>query len=166
MKIEFQEIGFIHSPHKELSGMPIQPSGAKGIKGFVEIYEDFSEGIKDLEGFSHIILLYYFHKSNGFKLTVTPFLDKTPRGLFATRAPKRPNSIGLSIVKLIDIKKNIIHIEDVDILDETPLIDIKPYVPEFDYRSNTTIGWLESYKKNSILKKSDNRFIEFNKNQK
>jgi len=166
MKIEFQEIGFIHSPHKELTGMPIQPSGAKGIKGLIEIYENFSEGIKDLEGFSHIILLYYFHKSNGFKLTVTPFLDKTPRGLFATRAPKRPNSIGLSIVKLIDIKKNIIHIEDVDILDETPLIDIKPYVPEFDYRSNTTIGWLESYKKNSILKKSDNRFIEFNKNQK
>jgi len=160
MKIEYHPIGLIHSPHKNLSGMPIQPSGAKGIQGFVEIYNEFSEGIKDLEGFSHIFLLYYFHKSKGFDLTVTPFLDKTPRGLFATRAPRRPNAIGLSIVKLISVEPNKLYIDDVDILDGTPLIDIKPYVPEFDYRPDSAIGWLEGCKNNSRQQKSDNRFIE------
>ncbi|KPA18543.1 Uncharacterized protein family UPF0066 domain protein [Candidatus Magnetomorum sp. HK-1] len=160
MIIEYKPIGLIHTPHKNLSGMPIQPSGARGIKGFVEIYHDFSEGIKDLEGFSHIILLYYFHKSKGFNLTVTPFLDKSPRGLFSTRAPRRPNAIGLSIVRLTGVKQSNLYIEDVDILDMTPLIDIKPYVPEFDYRPDSVTGWLEGCKKNSVNQKSDNRFIK------
>jgi tRNA-Thr(GGU) m(6)t(6)A37 methyltransferase TsaA len=160
MTIEFQPIGIIHSPHKSLSGMPIQPTGARGIKGIVELYQDFSEGLKDLEGFSHIFLLYFFHQTKGYNLNVIPFLDKTPRGLFATRAPRRPNAIGLSIVQLNNIEQNILHVEDLDILDGTPLLDIKPYVPKFDYRSDTAIGWLEGCKNNSMNKKSDNRFIE------
>jgi tRNA-Thr(GGU) m(6)t(6)A37 methyltransferase TsaA len=160
MKIEFQRIGLIHSPYKNLEGMPIQPTVAKGVKGTVEVFQDFSEGLQDLKGFSHIILLYHFHKSKTFRLTVTPFLDNTPRGVFSTRAPKRPNPIGLSIVKLTSIKQNILHIEDVDILDETPLLDIKPYVPKFDNRSNPAIGWLEDSEKNIVTQKSDSRFIE------
>ena len=112
--------------------MPIQPTGAKGIQGTVEILPEFQAGLNDLEGFSHIILLYHLHRSEGFKLTVTPFLDDQPRGLFATRAPKRPNSIGLSVVKLVRQEENILHIENVDILDGTPLLDIKPYIPVFE----------------------------------
>jgi len=160
MKIEFQSIGLIHSPHKDLVGMPIQPTGAKGLKGHVEIYQEFEKGIKDLDGFSHIILLYYFHKSQGFNLSVTPFLDNTPRGLFSTRAPRRPNPIGLSIVHLTDVHKNILYIEDVDILDQTPLIDIKPYVPQFDHRPGSVAGWLQNCMERSIHQISDNRFIE------
>ena len=156
--IEFAPIGIVHSPFTELEDMPIQPKGAAGIKGTVEVFESFTEGLKDLDGFSHIILLYHFHVSHGFNLTVVPFLDTEPRGLFSTRAPKRPNAIGLSIVRLDKIEGGVLHIRNVDILDGTPLLDIKPYVPEFDAPAADRTGWLEKVKKTVSNRRSDDRF--------
>jgi tRNA-Thr(GGU) m(6)t(6)A37 methyltransferase TsaA len=151
-------IGIIHTPFKELENMPIQPSGAAGIRGTVELLPEFSDGLKDLDGFSHLILLYRFHESRGYKLTVTPFLDSEPRGLFATRAPKRPNPIGLSVVRLVQIRECSLDVENVDILDGTPFLDIKPYVPGFDHQENCRIGWLEKARGVAKVKKSDDRF--------
>jgi tRNA (adenine37-N6)-methyltransferase len=156
--IEFKPIGIIHSPFKDTQGMPIQPSGAAGVKGSVEVFDQYQAGLKDLDGFSHIILLYYFHLAKGFKLQVVPFMDSKPRGLFSTRAPKRPNPIGLSVVQLNEVKDGVLFIQNVDILDQTPLIDIKPYVPEFDRQVEIRTGWLENIKKAVSEKKSDGRF--------
>ncbi len=142
-KICYRPIGIIHSPFKTLEGMPIQPPGARGIRGWVEVFQEFVPGLKDLDGFSHIILLYYFHRAQEPRLVVKPFMDDEPRGVFATRAPNRPNPIGLSVVRLVKCEGNILHIEDVDILDGTPLLDIKPYVPQFDHPQVERIGWLE-----------------------
>jgi len=138
--------------------MPIQPTGAKGIAGTIEIHPEFAEGLKDLEGFSHIILIYHFHLSKGYSLKVKPFMDENLRGVFATRAPKRPNPIGISVVKLRKIEGNILNIEDVDIVDGTPMLDIKPYVPEFDIQGVDRIGWLTQKANKVHLKKSDKRF--------
>lgn len=158
MKIEFTPIGIVHSPFKELEDMPIQPAGAKGVKGTVEVFEDFQPGLQDLDGFSHIILLYCFHRSQGYKLKVIPFLDSVHRGLFATRAPNRPNPIGLSVVRLDSIEEGLLHIRNIDILDNTPLLDIKPYVPEFDVQENVRTGWLEKISQKAAYRKSDDRF--------
>ena len=158
MKIEYHPIGIIHSPFTKLSGMPIQPAGAAGVEGTVEVFPKYNDGLKDLEGFSHIIMLYHFHRSKGFKLHVVPFMDSTPRGVFATRAPKRPNPIGLSVIKLQKIQDNILYVENVDILDGTPLLDIKPYVPEFDEQTEARAGWLEEARKEVSKRKSDQRF--------
>jgi len=156
--IELSPIGIIHSPFTELEGMPIQPSGASGILGSVEIFEEYHPALQDLDGFSHIILIYHFHRSLNFKLHVIPFLDSQPRGLFATRAPKRPNPIGISVVQLDKVENGVVHISNVDILDGTPLIDIKPYVPEFENVSNVRTGWLEQTGKSASSNKSDDRF--------
>jgi tRNA-Thr(GGU) m(6)t(6)A37 methyltransferase TsaA len=158
MKIEYAPIGIIHSPFIEPEGMPIQPAGAKGAKGTVEVFKAFRRGLKDLEGFSHVILLYHFHRSRGFNLQVVPFMDSKLRGLFATRAPKRPNPIGLSVVQLEKIKGHVLHIRDVDILDGTPLLDIKPYVPKFDPPVKVRIGWLQKARNAVSNRRSDNRF--------
>lgn len=158
MKILFQHIGIIHTPFKELEGMPIQPAGAAGVKGYVEVFEEFREGLKDLDGFSHIILLYLFHRSQTYKLQTRPFMDSEPRGVFATRAPNRPNSIGLSVVQLERIEQSKLYIQNVDILDGTPLLDIKPYVPEFDTYTDTKTGWLEKARKTVSRRRSDDRF--------
>ncbi len=157
-QITFTPIGTIHSPFKEREGMPIQPSGAKGVKGTVVVEEKYSEALSDLDGFSHIILIYHFHLSEGYSLRVTPFLDDKERGLFSTRAPRRPNPIGISAVKLVNRENNTLHIENVDIVDGTPLLDIKPYVPEFDNTEAIRLGWLENAAKKSRNIKSDNRF--------
>lgn len=133
MKIE--PIGIIHTPFKEVAGMPIQPAGAAGVQGDVEVFEAYREALKDLDGFSHIVLLYLFHRSKGFNLQVVPFMDSERRGLFATRAPRRPNPIGLSVVELAGVGAGCLHVRNVDMLDGTPLLDIKPYVPEFDRRT-------------------------------
>jgi len=156
--MEFSTIGTIHSPFANLEGMPIQPPGASGVKGTVEVFEEFADGLLDLDGFSHIILLYQFHRSEGFKLRVVPFLDTAERGVFATRAPKRPNPIGLSIVRLDKIEGRILHIDGVDILDGTPVIDIKPYVPKFDSQENVRAGWLDQSSKVVPEERSDGRF--------
>jgi tRNA-Thr(GGU) m(6)t(6)A37 methyltransferase TsaA len=157
-QISFRPIGIIHSPFTTIEGMPIQPSAATGIKGHIVISEDFVEGLCDLDGFSHIYLLYHFHLSKSFNLKVTPFLDDQQRGIFATRAPKRPNPIGLSVVKLNKIKLNVLDIENVDIIDGTPLLDIKPYVQEMDKVNLYKLGWLSKYRKDLKSKNSDRRF--------
>jgi len=141
--IEYNSIGVIHSRFQAPAGTPIQPTAAKGEQGQVEVFTKYAEGLKDLDGFSHIYLLYHFHKSKPYSLRVKPFLDNIYRGLFATRAPSRPNPIGLSIVRLIGIEKNVLTVEDVDIVNGTPLIDIKPYVPQFDVHEVETCGWLQ-----------------------
>lgn len=156
--IEMHPIGVIHSPFTELSGMPIQPAGAAGVLGTVEIFEKYQAGLKDLDGFSHLVLLYHFHGSQGFNLEVVPFMDTVPRGLFATRAPKRPNPIGLSIVELDRIEAGVLHIRNVDILDGTPLLDIKPYVPKFDAHLQARAGWLETPGETVAEQRSDGRF--------
>jgi len=158
MKIEFIPIGVIHTPFKKPEGMPIQPAGAIGINGTVEIFEKYRAGLNDLDGFSHIVLLYFFHRSQGFNLRVVPYLDSEMRGLFATRAPRRPNAIGLSVVQLELIEDGVLHIQNVDILDGTPLLDIKPYVPEFDAHGEVRTGWLEKARKTVANRKSDDRF--------
>jgi tRNA-Thr(GGU) m(6)t(6)A37 methyltransferase TsaA len=159
-KIVYEPIGVIHSPFRDTKGMPIQPSGAKGIAGTVEINPEYVEGLQDLEGFSYIFLIYHFHLSKDYSLKVKPFLDDKPRGVFATRAPRRPNPIGISVVRLLKIEKNILHIEDVDIVDGTPLLDIKPYVPDFDIHEVEKIGWLSKKVKKVHEVKADERFQE------
>ena len=158
--ISIDPIGIIHTPFKEPKGTPIQPRRSNGAKGSVELYPEFAEGLFDLEGFSHIVLLYYFHLCDGFELSVVPYLDTQPRGLFATRAPRRPNPLGISVVQLEKIRDCRLDVIGVDILDGTPLLDIKPYVPEFDFIPKFSTGWLADVAKNSTDKSADNRFHE------
>ncbi len=158
-RICYTPIGIVRSPFAKIDDMPIQPAGARGVEGRVELRPEYAEGLKDLEGFSHIYLLYCFHRSRGFSLTVTPFLDKTPRGLFATRAPKRPNPIGLSVVRLAGIEENIVRILDVDVIDGTPLLDIKPYVAELDAtEGDMRSGWIDDSARKPEDVRSDDRF--------
>ncbi len=160
MDISVTSIGIIQTPFKDINGMPIQPSGARDVPGQLVLDPRYEEGLCDLDGFSHLILLYHFHLSKGYSLMVKPFLDTVTRGLFATRAPRRPNPIGLSIVRLNRIDGRILHLLDVDMLDGTPLLDIKPYVPVFDIRSDARAGWLELSQERSTSLKSDQRFRE------
>jgi len=156
--MKLKPIGIINTPFTEPEGMPIQPKGATGIRGTIELFDEYHEGLKDLDGFSHIILLYHFHRSHGFNLQVVPFMDSELRGLFATRAPRRPNPLGISVVQLDKIENCVLHIQNVDIMDGTPLLDIKPYVPEFDSPQNIRTGWLEQARKTVSGRKSDDRF--------
>ena len=159
-KITYNPIGIIHSPFKEPEGTPIQPSAAKDIEGSVEVFKEYQKGLKDIEGFSHIVLIYHFHLSRSYSLEVVPFMDNRPHGVFTTRAPSRPNPIGISVVRLTEVKNNILYIKDIDIVDNTPLIDIKPYVPEFNNSGKIRIGWLENNIKKLPKSKDDGRFIE------
>ncbi len=140
MKISFNPIGIIHTPFTEPSGMPIQSSRSTEI-GTVEVYPQFEEGLLDLEGFSHIYLFYSFHLSNSYDLLVKPFLDDNQHGIFSTRHPRRPNPIGFSIVKLLERNGCTLTFEGADMLDGSPLLDIKPYVPDFDLRMDVRSGW-------------------------
>ncbi|MEW6521541.1 MAG: tRNA (N6-threonylcarbamoyladenosine(37)-N6)-methyltransferase TrmO [Thermodesulfobacteriota bacterium] len=158
MKIEFQPIGIIHTPFTELAGMPIQPAGAAGVQGTVEVFAQYRDGLQDLDGFSHIMLLYHLHRSHGFSLRVIPFLDTSLRGVFATRAPRRPNPIGLSVVVLQRVEEGVLYVENVDILNGTPLLDIKPYVPVFDSQTQVRTGWLAEVQRETARQKSDQRF--------
>jgi len=161
-KIEFTSMGTIYSPFTNLEGMPVQPVGAEGVKGEIHLNKDLTEGLKDIEEFSHLTLIYHLHKVNSYSLEVKPFLDNKTHGIFATRSPKRPNPIGISVVKLDYIKENIIYISNVDILSGTPVIDIKPYVPQL-YESTINdlkIGWFETKHEKAKNKKSDDRFID------
>ncbi len=157
-KIQYKPIGCIHSPFHDIADMPIQPIGAKGIAGTIEIHPQYTEGLKDLEVFSHVILIYHFHLAKSYSLKVKPFLDKQLRGVFATRAPKRPNPIGISVARLKRIEGDILYIEDIDVVDGTPLLDVKPYVPEFDAREVYKIGWLSKKMKKAHRARSDKRF--------
>ncbi|MFH2049496.1 MAG: tRNA (N6-threonylcarbamoyladenosine(37)-N6)-methyltransferase TrmO [bacterium] len=157
-EITLKPIGVIHTPFKEPKGAPIQPARSNGTEGTIELYPEYIDGLKDLDGFSHITLIYYFHLSLGYKLEVIPFLDTERRGLFATRAPKRPNPLGLSTVELLNIENNILYIKNVDMVDGTPLLDIKPFVPEFDSHTDIKTGWLKDRAGESEKTKADNRF--------
>jgi len=157
-KVTYKPIGIIHTPFTKPGDMPIQPAAALGIRGQIVINDEYVEGLSDLEGFSHLYLLYHFHLSESFSLKVTPFLDDQQRGVFSTRAPKRPNAIGLSVVRLIEINTNILDIENVDMIDGTPLLDIKPYVPEMEAVTQHRIGWLSTHIIEIQAKHSDNRF--------
>jgi len=157
-EITFKPIGIIHTPHKIKSGMPIQPPGAEGVKGRIELFSEFEDGLKDIEGFSHIIVLFYFHESEGYKLQVSPFLENDIHGLFAVRAPRRPNPIGLSIVKLEKREGNILYIDNPDMLDGTPVLDIKPYIPDFDAYPDAISGWQAKHSGKVNKHKSDQRF--------
>lgn len=142
MEWKIKPIGLIRSPYSDGEEMPIQ-SAFSERRGEIEVFPEYEAGLKDIDGFSHLILLYYFHRVKGYSLSVEPFLDDTPRGLFATRYPARPNPIGLSVVRLLERRGNILQIGEVDVLDGTPLLDIKPYVPQFDERKGATVGWLK-----------------------
>jgi len=158
IEISYRAIGIIHSPFTDLRNMPIPPAGASSAPGTAEVFPEFEEGLKDLEGFSHIILIYHFHQVKRVDLTVIPFLDSKPHGVFATRAPTRPNPIGLSIVKLRSIEGCLLQLENVDVLDGTPLLDLKPYFADFDRPHGAKSGWLEKAKRKVQGARSDNRF--------
>lgn len=159
-EITYRPIGVIHSPFKKPEGTPIQPAGAQGIPGTVEVFPEYTEGLMDIEGFSHIILIYHFHLSKKPSLRVKPFMDDKAHGVFAMRGPSRPNPIGISIARLVRIEENLLHIEDVDIIDGTPVLDIKPYVPEFDIRPVEKTGWLDKNLHKLSASKDDGRFVE------
>ncbi|OGO79917.1 MAG: tRNA (N6-threonylcarbamoyladenosine(37)-N6)-methyltransferase TrmO [Chloroflexi bacterium RIFOXYD12_FULL_57_15] len=146
MEIIMRPIGIIHSPFTDKDQTPIQASRSQAI-GLVEVYLEFADGLKDIEAFSHIHLLYTFHDSNGYSLHVKPFLDDHEHGVFATRYPYRPNPIGISTVRLLFCQGNALTVEGVDVLDGTPLLDIKPYVPDFDLRTDVRAGWYETRSK-------------------
>ena len=154
-EIRYRPIGTVHSPFKEVKGMPIQPSGAVGIKGRVEVFAEYCGGLKDAGGFSHLILVYHFHLSKRYSLEAVPFMDKEARGVFAIRGPARPNPVGISVVHLIGVDGCTLHIEDVDIIDGTPLLDIKPYIPDFDCRKVERIGWLSDKSRNVSQQRAD-----------
>jgi tRNA (adenine37-N6)-methyltransferase len=154
----FHPIGIIRTPFPDVEGMPVQPMGAQGVKGRIHLNADLEPGLKDLDGFSHIMLIYCFHLSKKCSLHVLPFLDRTPRGVFATRVPGRPNGIGISVVRLTNIRGTIVHIEDVDMVDGTPLLDIKPFVPQFDNREVQKAGWFTNRADKAVAVRSDRRF--------
>ena len=158
MQFTYRSIGVIHSPFQQREGMPIQPAGAGGVRGAVEVFEEFRAGLADLEGFSHIIVLYHFHRSEGFDLEVAPFMDSQTRGVFSTRAPRRPNGIGISVLRLLAVQDGVLEVENIDVLDGTPLLDIKPFVPQFDAASDVRTGWVESSSGGVSDRKSDGRF--------
>ncbi len=136
-------IGVIHTPFREAKGTPIQPRAGEGVEGRVEVFDEFRPGLKDLGGFERIWLIYWFDRatSGNYSLVVTPYLDKTMHGVFATRAPARPNPIGMSAVRLLKARGSRLRVRDLDILDGTPLLDIKPYVPQFDCFEVGRYGW-------------------------
>ena len=157
-EIRYKPIGIIHSPFKELKGIPIQAAASQSVKGMVEVFPKYAEGLEDIEGFSHIILIYHFHLSKTSPLKVKPYLDDQMHGVFTTRSPSRPNSIGMSVVHLVSIEKGILHVQDIDIVDGTPLLDIKPYVPQFDVRNVERVGWFENKVDKVWTLKDDGRF--------
>ncbi len=158
--VRYNPIGVIHSPFKDAFGAPVQSVAAKHARGTIEILPRFVSGLKDISGFSHLILIYHFHLIHGTSLTVKPYLDNRAHGIFATRAPVRPNPIGLSVVRLLRIRGGTLWLQDLDILDGTPLLDIKPYVPRFDVRRVGRIGWLQRNIQGVQRTKSDGRFTE------
>lgn len=151
-------IGTIRTPFTTLTDMPIQPKGAAEVYGQIILDSRFEKGLQDLDGFSHIYLLYHFHKADRTELTVVPFMDTQSRGVFSTRSPLRPNHIGLSIVELVKTEANIVHVKGIDVLDQTPLLDIKPYIETFDQVEQSRSGWMTAGEEEVSSKRSDRRF--------
>jgi len=162
MTFELTQIATIHSPFCDLVNMPVQPKGAKDVYATIEFKKEYEAGLKDLDGFSHVYLIYHFHKVKEPKLSVVPFNDKsnTQRGVFSTRTPMHPNGLGLSVVELVKVEENIVTIKGVDILDGTPLIDIKPYIENFDkVEGEVRSGWMQASLNEVSQKRSDDRFV-------
>jgi tRNA-Thr(GGU) m(6)t(6)A37 methyltransferase TsaA len=151
-EITLKPIGIIYTPYSQKEKTPIQGCFAPNNKGFIELHREYTEGLQDIQGFSHLILLYYFHKAKGCTLRAKPFLDKNKKGIFATRHFNRPNPIGFSIVRLYRVRDNILDIGSVDILDGTPLFDIKPYVPQFDIKEDVKNGWYQNASERTTYK--------------
>jgi len=156
--MKVKSIGVIHSPFSKPEGMPIQPAFADGAEGIVEVLPQFAAGLKDLQGFERIWLIYWFDRTIETKLIVKPFRDSSERGLFSTRAPCRPNPIGMSPVRLLRIVNNSLYVADIDVLDGTPLLDIKPYIPEFDCFEDSQCGWMQNLRHKTTP--ADNRFYK------
>ena len=160
-RLEYEPIGVIHTPFDSPEGMPIQPAGADATVGTVELEEPYAEGLEDLEGFSHCILLYHFHAADeDVSMHVEPFLDDVERGLFATRAPMRPNQIGLSVVEIVDVDGTELSVRGIDVVDGTPLLDVKPFVPSFDVPDRDTVetGWMGASRQRVGSQRADDRF--------
>jgi len=157
----FRPIGIVHTPFKTPEGMPIQGALFPETRGWIDVFPEYAEGLRDVEGFSHLILLYVFHRSEGYQLVAKPFLEKSPRGLFSIRAPKRPNPVGMTVVRLLKRRDAHLDIAGVDMLDGTPLLDIKPYIPAIDAHPEATDGWISGRmigdRENKL---SDNRFSD------
>jgi tRNA-Thr(GGU) m(6)t(6)A37 methyltransferase TsaA len=158
MDVTYRSIGIVRSPFTSIEGMPIQPSRAQDVEGTLEIDLEFHAGLKDLDGFSHILLVCHLHRVSGAELTVVPFLDTEPRGIFATRAPKRPNAIAISLLRVKSVNGGRVQVLDVDLLDGTPILDVKPYVPEFDARVDARTGWYARAARKNEPVVSDKRF--------
>ena len=158
--ITYHPIGIVHSPFKSPEGTPIQSVAAKGTEAIIEIFPQFSEGLTDLEHFSHIYILFDLHLAQKKELMVVPFVDNKPHGIFATRSPGRPNSIGISVVILDRIENNKLHVKNIDILDGSPVLDIKPYIPQFDVFENVESGWFPKNKETIENKIDDGRFCK------
>ena len=158
--ITYHPIGIVHSPFKSPEGTPIQSVAAKGTEAIIEIFPQFSEGLTDLEHFSHIYILFDLHLAQKKELMVVPFSDNKPHGIFATRSPGRPNSIGISVVILDRIENNKLHVKNIDILDGSPVLDIKPYIPQFDVFENVESGWFPKNKETIENKIDDGRFCK------
>lgn len=157
-RITYCPVGIVHSPFRIPEGTPIQSVAAKDIQARIEIFPEYSKGLKDLEEFSHIIVLYHLHVAKFKSLHVVPFLDTETHGIFATRSPARPNPIGFSVVELDKIENNILFVKGVDILDGSPVLDIKPYIPQFDVFETTKKGWIEKNAHKLGDQKDDGRF--------
>src|SRR4030065_1641845 len=140
--LELKPIGIIHSPYKNTRKAPYQVHKIEDVSR-IEVFKEFEEGLQDIEGFSHIIVIYWFHKSKGFHLLVKTPWDDIPHGLFTTRSPHRPCPLGLAVVELVASEKNVLKVKGLDAIDGTPLLDIKPYIPEVDGRLTAKPGWLE-----------------------
>ena len=158
LNISYKPIGIVHSPFTKPEGTPIQSAVSKNSEAVIEIYPEFEEGLRDLEHFSHIYILFHLHLAEKKELTVIPFLDTTPHGVFATRSPGRPNSIGISVVCLDKIESNMLYVKNIDILDGSPVLDIKPYIPQFDVFETTKNGWFEKNVHKMESQKDDGRF--------
>ena len=159
MEVSIKPIGKIYTHYKEKRGVPFQGVFDPESKGRVEIFKEFETGLADIEGFSHLIFLYLFDRAEGYDLVCRPYMEDKLHGVFATRAPKRPNQIGLSIVRLESREGRTLHVAEVDMLDGTPLLDIKPFVPAFDHRENARVGWMKGPLRNPDKKTvSDDRF--------
>jgi len=156
----YESIGVIRTPFESPDGMPIQPVGTDATEGTVKVNSSYADGLADLNGFSHCILLYHFHASgDDAPLSVEPFLDDEQRGVFSTRAPKRPNPIGLSVVSVESVEGRELTVGDIDVVDGTPLLDVKPLVPEFDVPSETETGWMDASESIIRSKQADERFL-------
>ena len=159
MEFRLKAIGTLSTPYKSKDGVPIQGVFDPESKGKAEIFKEFESGLKDIEGFSHLILIYVFDRSEGYDLVCHPYMEDKLHGVFAIRAPRRPNPIGFTVVRLEKRDGNTLHLAEVDMLDGTPLLDIKPFVPQFDYRENVRVGWMEGTFRDARHRKiSDDRF--------